>query len=79
MIQISCDNIKKYYGAQLILQGVSFEAQEGERIALYGPNGCGKSTMLKILCGLENVDEGQIAVRNGAVIGYLEQTPKYDE
>lgn len=79
MIQISCNNIKKYYGAQLILQGVSFEAQEGERIALYGPNGCGKSTMLKILCGLENVDEGQIAVRKGAVIGYLEQNPKYDE
>lgn len=79
MIQISCNNVKKYYGAELVLQSVSFEAKEGERIAIVGKNGCGKSTLLHLITGKEGVDEGAIAIRKGAKIGYLEQIPKYEE
>lgn len=79
MIQISCSDVKKYYGAELVLHGVSIEVQEGERVAVVGPNGCGKSTLLKILCKMEDCEEGSVAIRKGAVVGYLEQNPSYKE
>ncbi len=75
MIQISCQDIKKYYGSQLVLDGVCIEVKDGERIALVGKNGCGKTTLLKILVGVETYESGQVAIRKGATVGYLEQIP----
>ena len=46
MIQVSCSQVKKYYGAQLVLENITFEVQEGERVAIIGKNGSGKSTVL---------------------------------
>lgn len=79
MIQISCSDVKKSYGTELVLRGVSLEVQEGERVALVGPNGCGKSTVLRVLCKEEDCEAGNVAIKKGAVVGYLEQNPIYTE
>ncbi len=79
MIQLSCKQLKKYYGAQLVLENITFEVQEGERAAVIGKNGCGKSTLLKLVTGEEKPDEGSVSIRKNAVVGYLEQMPQYEE
>ena len=79
MIQIACNELKKYYGTDLILENVSMEASEGDCIAIAGLNGCGKSTVLKMITGQEKCDGGSIAVRKGATVGYLEQLPQYEK
>jgi multiple sugar transport system ATP-binding protein len=55
-------NIAKSFGGNAILKGVSFEAEEGEFIALVGPSGCGKSTLLRIVAGLDHADDGEIVI-----------------
>jgi len=79
MIQVSANQIKKSFGDELILKGVSFEVNEGERVAIVGPNGCGKSTLLKILCRKEDPNEGTVAFRKDITVGYLEQIPSCEE
>ena len=73
MIEIELNNIKKNYGLKNVLDGVSFEIKTGERIALIGDNGSGKSTILKIISGEEKADSGQVNIRKEAEIGYLKQ------
>ena len=58
MIEIELNNVKKNYGLKNILDGINFEVKTGERIALIGENGSGKSTVLKIISGEENQDFG---------------------
>ena len=60
MIEIELNNIKKNYGLKNVLDGVSFEIKTGERIALIGDNGSGKSTILKIISGEEKADSGKV-------------------
>lgn len=59
---IDVENVYKSYGAQQVLRGVSFQVQEGERVALMGPSGCGKSTLLHVVGGLDRDYKGHIAV-----------------
>lgn len=73
MIEIELNNIKKNYGLKNVLDGVSFEIKTGERIALIGDNGSGKSTILKIISGEEKADSGKVNIRKEAEIGYLKQ------
>lgn len=73
MIKIELNNIKKNYGLKNVLDGVSFEIKTGERIALIGDNGSGKSTILKIISGEEKADSGKVNIRKEAEIGYLKQ------
>lgn len=73
MIEIELNNIKKNYGLKNVLDGVSFEIKTGERIALIGDNGSGKSTILKIINGEEKADSGKVNIRKEAEIGYLKQ------
>ena len=73
MIEIELNNIKKNYGLKYVLDGVSFEIKTGERIALIGDNGSGKSTILKIISGEEKADSGKVNIRKEAEIGYLKQ------
>jgi ATPase subunit of ABC transporter with duplicated ATPase domains len=75
MIEINLNNIVKNYGFKNILNGFNFEAKTGERIALIGPNGCGKTTIFKIIVGLENISSGTINIRKGATLGLLSQIP----
>ena len=62
MIELSCSQLKKYYGAQLVLENITFEVQEGERVAVIGKNGCGKSTVASILMGRNKGYAGLVTV-----------------
>lgn len=73
MLEIEVNNIKKNYGLKNVLNGVSFEVKTGERIALIGENGSGKSTIFKIINGDEKEDSGNVNVRKEATIGFLKQ------
>ncbi|MBP0990654.1 MAG: ABC-F family ATP-binding cassette domain-containing protein [Oscillospiraceae bacterium] len=72
------ENITKSFGADLILDHVSLKIENKDRIGLIGVNGCGKTTLLKILCGEESYDSGEISVMNTR-IGYLKQNGGIDE
>ena len=73
MREIELNNIKKNYGLKNVLDGVSFEIKTGERVSLIGENGCGKSTILKIINKEESVDEGILNIKKDSTIGFLKQ------
>ena len=73
---ISVENLSVSFGAKPLFQNVSFVVNERDRIALVGKNGAGKSTMLKILCGLQQPTSGVVAIPNDTTIGYLPQVMK---
>ena len=93
MIELKLTGIKKYMEATLVLKNITFEAYEGEKIGIVGANGSGKSTILKLVAGMEPMnyypgypqtssygyDEGLIRMSNGTSCAYLEQTPVYPE
>ena len=73
MIEIELNNVKKNYGLKNVLDGVTFAVNTHERISLIGENGSGKSTIFRIISGIENHEEGTVNIRKGASIGYLKQ------
>ena len=73
MIDISLNEIQKYYGANLVLENISFEIHSTDRLGIVGKNGCGKTTLFKIITGEESYDKGNLARRKGASLGYLPQ------
>ena len=76
MLQVS--GVSKRYGASQVLSHVSFIVNPGERVGLIGPNGCGKTTLLKIIAGDEYADEGSVALSPPhATLGYLQQGLEY--
>ena len=78
MIEISLNKINKNYGFNNVLKDLSFDIKTGERVALIGSNGCGKTTTLKIINGIEVPDSGSVNIRKGASIGYLCQIPNVE-
>lgn len=78
-MMIQCQNIQKYYGAELVLSDVTFEIKEGETVGLIGRNGSGKTTMMKLLTGSESPDQGQLFIRKNTRIGALSQIPDVRE
>lgn len=72
---LTADNITKAYGERRLLDGASFFLQEGEKVGIIGINGTGKSTLLKILAGMEEPDEGKVIRAQGMVVRFLPQHP----
>lgn len=109
MIELSINNLTKFYGANKIFETISFEVKTGERIGLIGKNGCGKTTIMKIIMGkfkesnlnlqgliedteqvkagetlygeeaLEDYQAGEVNLRKGVKVGYLNQIPVYSK
>ncbi len=71
------EDVYKSYGSHDILRGVTCQVNAGEKIGLVGRNGAGKSTMLRLLCGLDQPDRGRIARLNNLSLGLLEQHPHF--
>lgn len=76
---ISVEGLKVEFGVKPLFSGVSFVINPRDRIALVGKNGAGKSTMLKILCGMQKPTEGIVAVPNDTTVGYLPQVMKLQD
>lgn len=79
MIELSIDNLMKFYGANKIFENITFDIKTGEHIGLIGRNGCGKTSLMKILIGLEEQQAGNISIRKDCKLGYLNQIPNYTE
>lgn len=78
MIVLSCKNISKYFGIDMILKDVTFNVNEGEKIGLIGANGAGKSTLFKILTNQMEYDEGELYIDKSKELGYLSQNLSLD-
>ena len=76
---ISVEGLKVEFGVKPLFTDVSFVVNDRDRIALVGKNGAGKSTMLKILCGLQQPTSGVVSVPNDVTIGYLPQVMKLQD
>ena len=79
MTYLSTEDLSKNYGIKVLFEGLSFGISEGDKTALIAENGTGKSTLLQILAGKEEPDEGKVMIQNGVKIGFLEQDPDLDE
>ena len=75
MTDISIANAKKNYGFKNVLDDFALEVTSGEKIGLIGPNGCGKTTLFKLITKEENLDAGSISIRKGANVRLLSQMP----
>lgn len=79
MILLSVSGIKKVYGEKVIFDDIAFSIDSNEKIGIIGVNGTGKSSLLKIMAGLEVPDQGEVITSNELVIEYLPQNPYFDE
>ncbi|WP_160689933.1 ribosomal protection-like ABC-F family protein [Clostridium sp. C2-6-12] len=93
MFELSLINVKKYMDATLVLKDINFQVYEGEKVGIVGVNGSGKSTILKLIAGIEQMnyysgypqtssygyDEGFVCVPREARCAYLEQIPQYED
>lgn len=78
MALIDLQNINKQYDIKVILKDVNFTLLEGQRIAVIGQNGHGKSTLFKIIMGQVFPDSGEIAIDRSIKIEMLDQSPKFE-
>ena len=93
MFELSLDGVKKYMDATLVLKNITFQVYAGEKVGIVGANGSGKSTILKLIAGIEPMnycigypyatspgyDEGFINLPREAISAYLEQIPEYPD
>ena len=80
MVDIQVTNLTKFFViGENLLQGLSFEIQEGERVAILGRNGCGKTTLFNILTGQMDYDDGSVFVNPHKKLGLISQIPKFPE
>ncbi|MDO8472013.1 MAG: ABC-F family ATP-binding cassette domain-containing protein [bacterium] len=72
-MEISAEGIQKAYGPDVVINDASFVLERGQKVGLVGYNGTGKTTLLKIMAGIEEPDGGEIQIRQGVTVGYLPQ------
>ncbi len=78
MILLDVVDVRKHFGPEPVLEGVTFELRPGDRVGLVGPNGSGKTTLLRILAGKDEADGGMVQFHAAAHLGYLEQQPDFE-
>jgi len=78
MALISAHNLHKRYGPLVVLERAALTVEPGEKIGLIGPNGCGKTTLLRIVAGLVEPDEGQVSIQRGTRVAYLAQVAELE-
>ena len=76
MLEIVLNNINKSFGSKQVLKNINFEIKTNERVALIGPNGCGKTTILKMINKEDNPTSGDVFIRKGAKVEMLSQYPR---
>lgn len=79
MTYLSIQNLTKSYGIKPLFNNLTFGISKGDKTALVAPNGTGKSTLMRVLSGKETPDEGEVMIRSGIRIGFLEQEPELDD
>lgn len=79
MNYLSAENIAKSFGDRWLFRNISFGISKGDKVALIGTNGTGKTTFLNILTGKIPADEGEVSIRKDIRVGYLDQSPAFDE
>ncbi len=77
MAILNINNLKKEYGIETVLKDFSLNVNQGESVALIGPNGSGKTTIFRIITKQEYFSEGTVSIRNDIEIGYLDQLPDF--
>src|SRR5512140_107065 len=77
MSLLTVSNLSKSFGPVDLFAGVSFAVPRGSRLALVGPNGCGKTTLLRILVGLDEPSSGTVSRAKNVRIGYLPQEAEF--
>ena len=75
---LQIENLTKSYGDRLLFGHVTFGINQGDKIGLIAKNGTGKTTLLRIIAGLESPDSGTVTFRSDLRVGYLDQTPAFD-
>lgn len=78
LILLQVNNAARFFGVEKLFSNITFSIQDNSRIGLVGRNGVGKSTLLKIIAGINPTDEGEISKRKNLSIGYLEQSSGLD-
>ena len=78
-MKLTISHVTKSYGSQNVLDGASLTVKDKEKIGLVGKNGCGKTTLLKIICGLEQADSGSRVLASETKVGYLSQITFLDQ
>lgn len=79
MLLLSCTGLERGFDADPLFRNVGFELHAGERVGLVGPNGVGKSTLMKILAGLDKADAGEVRLHAGSRVSLLRQQPVFEE
>lgn len=74
---LNIEHVSKVFGEKIVFDDVSYGIHQGDKIGIIGINGTGKTTILKIIAGLEEPDEGQVIMQNGLRITYLPQNPEF--
>src|SRR5262245_60026095 len=77
MLLLSCQGLERGFDAGSLFRNVGFERFHGERVGLVGPNGVGKTTLMKVLAGLDRADAGEVRLHAGARVALLRQQPDF--
>src|ERR1017187_8226410 len=77
MLLLSCSQLSRGFDAEPLFEELGFELNSGQRVGLVGPNGVGKTTLMRILAGLDRPDVGEVRLHAGARVSLLRQQPDF--
>src|SRR5262245_31190111 len=79
MLLLSCSQLSRGFDAAPLFEELGFELYSGQRVGLVGPNGVGKTTLMRILAGLDAPDTGEVRLHAGARVALLRQQAEYEQ